>query len=202
MHGSGETEFSTDLRERDRDRERETERERDCDFVCVRVGGFYKIRERERQTDRQTDRFRMCTSCFFFFFFFFFLYKIRDFIYIQVKRVRTLSRFFPPSFFFFFFFVYKRVYVFLLQGCDEVEDPDADRTTVCNLSELRARFRTNKTGLTHWRLETPKRVTGKQCRPRSDSTERGDWSGSPLFANSSTIFLQETPCSQTSGYTV
>ena len=24
--------------------------------------------------------------------------------------------------------------------------------------------------LTHWRLETPKRVTGKQYRPRSDAT--------------------------------
>ena len=36
----------------------------------------------------------------------------------------------------------------------------------------------------------PKRVTGKQCRPRLDATERGVWSGSPLFANSSTIFLK------------
>ena len=43
--------------------------------------------------------------------------------------------------------------------------------------------------LTHWRLETPKWVTGKQCRPRSDAAERGVSSGSPLFANSSTIFL-------------
>ena len=38
-------------------------------------------------------------------------------------------------------------------------------------------------------LETPKRVIGKQCRPRSDATECGIWSGSPMFANSSTIFL-------------
>ena len=36
---------------------------------------------------------------------------------------------------------------------------------------------------THWGLETPKRVTGKQCRPRSDAAECGVWSGSPLFAN-------------------
>ena len=27
--------------------------------------------------------------------------------------------------------------------------------------------------LTHGRLETPKRVTGKECRPRSDAAERG-----------------------------
>ena len=32
-------------------------------------------------------------------------------------------------------------------------------------------------------------VIGKQCRPRSDTMECGIWSGSPLFANSSTIFL-------------
>ena len=43
----------------------------------------------------------------------------------------------------------------------------------------------------HCSLETTKRVIGKQCRPRSDATERGVWSGSPLFANSSTIFLEE-----------
>ena len=45
--------------------------------------------------------------------------------------------------------------------------------------------------LIHWRLETPERVTGKQGRPRSDAAECGVWSGSPLFANRSTIFLQE-----------
>ena len=43
--------------------------------------------------------------------------------------------------------------------------------------------------LTHCSLETSKRVIGKQCRPRSDAAECGIWSGSPLFANSSTIFL-------------
>ena len=43
--------------------------------------------------------------------------------------------------------------------------------------------------LTHCCLETPKRVIGKQCRPRSDAPECGIWSGSPLFANSSTFFL-------------
>ena len=43
--------------------------------------------------------------------------------------------------------------------------------------------------LTHCSLETHKRVTGKQCRPRSDAAECGVWSGSPLFSNSSIIFL-------------
>ena len=43
--------------------------------------------------------------------------------------------------------------------------------------------------LTHYSLETPKRVTGKQCRPRSDTAECHVWS--PLFSNSSTIFLSE-----------
>ena len=43
--------------------------------------------------------------------------------------------------------------------------------------------------LTHSSLETPKRVTGKQFRPRSDAAERGVWSGSPLFANTLTIFF-------------
>ena len=45
--------------------------------------------------------------------------------------------------------------------------------------------------LTHCSRETRKRVLGKQCRPRSDAAERGVWSGSPLFANRSTIFLSE-----------
>ena len=40
-------------------------------------------------------------------------------------------------------------------------------------------------------LRTTKRVIGKQCRPRSDAADCGVWSGSPLFANSSAIFLQE-----------
>ena len=43
--------------------------------------------------------------------------------------------------------------------------------------------------ITHCSRETRKRVIGKQCRPRSDAAERGVWSGSPLFANSLTIFL-------------
>ena len=42
--------------------------------------------------------------------------------------------------------------------------------------------------LTHCSRETRKRVTGKEYRPRSDATERGVWSGSPLFANSLAIF--------------
>ena len=45
--------------------------------------------------------------------------------------------------------------------------------------------------LTLCSLETPKRVFGKQCRPRSDAAERGAWSGSPLFANNSPFFLWE-----------
>ena len=43
--------------------------------------------------------------------------------------------------------------------------------------------------LTHFSLETPKRVIGKQCRPISDITECGVQSGSPLFANRLAIFL-------------
>ena len=45
--------------------------------------------------------------------------------------------------------------------------------------------------LTHCSWETPKRVSGKQCRPRSDAAECGIWSGSSLFANTSAIFLLE-----------
>ena len=36
--------------------------------------------------------------------------------------------------------------------------------------------------LTRCSLETPKRVIGKQCRPRSDAAECSILSGSPLFA--------------------
>ena len=43
--------------------------------------------------------------------------------------------------------------------------------------------------LTQCSRETRKRVFGKQCRPRSDATEHGVSSGSPLFANSLAIFL-------------
>ena len=45
---------------------------------------------------------------------------------------------------------------------------------------------------THWRLVTAKRVTGKQCRPISDTAERGIWSGSPLFDQT----LQNTASNQ------
>ena len=45
--------------------------------------------------------------------------------------------------------------------------------------------------LTHCSLETPKEIFGKQCRPRSDAAECDVSSGSPLFANSSAIFLKE-----------
>ena len=43
--------------------------------------------------------------------------------------------------------------------------------------------------ITHFSRETPKRVTGKQCRPISDTAECGFWSGSPMFANSCANFL-------------
>ena len=36
--------------------------------------------------------------------------------------------------------------------------------------------------LTHLSLASHKRDIGKQCRPRSDATEWGVWSGSTLFA--------------------
>ena len=53
---------------------------------------------------------------------------------------------------------------------------------------IKCLFFRNMEPLTRRRLEIPKRVTGKQCRPRSDAAKRGVWSGSPLFASSSTIF--------------
>ena len=43
--------------------------------------------------------------------------------------------------------------------------------------------------LTRFSLETPKKVNGKQFRPRSDATQCGIYSGSPLFANSLAIGL-------------
>ena len=43
--------------------------------------------------------------------------------------------------------------------------------------------------LTQCNLETPKRVTGKQCRPRSDAAELGIRSGSLMFANSFFLFF-------------
>ena len=45
--------------------------------------------------------------------------------------------------------------------------------------------------LTHFGLETPKNVASKQ-----DTAERGVWSWSPLFANSSVIFFLEISKSQ------
>ena len=38
----------------------------------------------------------------------------------------------------------------------------------------------NKNMLTHISLETPKKVISEWCRSRSDNTEHGIWSGSPL----------------------
>ena len=43
--------------------------------------------------------------------------------------------------------------------------------------------------LTRFSRETPKRVTGKQCRPRSDAAECGIWSGSTLFALNTEISI-------------
>ena len=40
--------------------------------------------------------------------------------------------------------------------------------------------------VTHFSMETPKMVIGKQCRPRSECSV---WSGLPLFAYSLAIFL-------------
>ena len=45
--------------------------------------------------------------------------------------------------------------------------------------------------LTHCSPETPKRVTDKKWRPKSDAAERGVWSGSPLLAISSTMCFSE-----------
>ena len=42
--------------------------------------------------------------------------------------------------------------------------------------------------LTHFILETPKRVIGKQLRPRTDAAEYSVCSGSPLYANVSDFF--------------
>ena len=45
--------------------------------------------------------------------------------------------------------------------------------------------------LTHFILETPKRVFGTQCRPRSDATECSIWSGSPLIANNFSVGISK-----------
>ena len=44
------------------------------------------------------------------------------------------------------------------------------------------------TNIKSFLCEDPKRITGKQYRPRSYATEGSVWSGSSLFANSLTIF--------------
>ena len=43
--------------------------------------------------------------------------------------------------------------------------------------------------LNHRSLETPKKGISKEWRPKSDAAECGIWSGSPLFANPSAIYL-------------
>ena len=42
----------------------------------------------------------------------------------------------------------------------------------------------------HFSLETPKRVTDKKCRPRSDATQCGIWSGSTLFSLNTGISIK------------
>ena len=49
-------------------------------------------------------------------------------------------------------------------------------------------FNVQETYLTHFCLESLKKVINKQYRSRSVATECGVWSGSPLFANSVAIF--------------
>ena len=49
-------------------------------------------------------------------------------------------------------------------------------------------------------LETPKRVTDKQSRPRSDAAEYGIWWVSPLFPNRFAIFLLGTSKSYSPTY--
>ena len=46
--------------------------------------------------------------------------------------------------------------------------------------------------LTHFSRDTPKRVIGKQCRPRSDAAEHGIWSGSTLFALNKGISIKHS----------
>ena len=46
--------------------------------------------------------------------------------------------------------------------------------------------------LTHFSLETQKRGIGKQCRPRSDTTERGVLSGSTLFELNTGIAIKHS----------
>ena len=53
---------------------------------------------------------------------------------------------------------------------------------------IKCRSKPNK-NVIHCSLETPKRVNGKRCRPRSDAVELGKSSESPLFAKSLAIFL-------------
>ena len=52
-------------------------------------------------------------------------------------------------------------------------------------------FSLPENGLTHLCLASYKWDTGKQCRPRSDTTECGVWSGFTLFALSRGISVQE-----------
>ena len=47
---------------------------------------------------------------------------------------------------------------------------------------------TNIVILTHLFLKSHKRDIGQQCRPRSDATERGVWSGTTPFALATGIF--------------
>ena len=53
-----------------------------------------------------------------------------------------------------------------------------------------------KLALTHFSLETPKRTIGKQCNPRSDTTECGARSGSILIALITRISIKHSTCNK------
>ena len=66
------------------------------------------------------------------------------------------------------------------------------KISICHLLNLPRVVRLNISRNRHilvWR--TPKRITGKQCRPISNHANHSIWSGSPLLANSLAIFLWE-----------
>ena len=64
-----------------------------------------------------------------------------------------------------------------------------EKTTYICVKIATETYAHNTGGLTHSSLENPKRAIGKQCRLRSDATECGVWSRSPLFVNSLAICL-------------
>ena len=68
---------------------------------------------------------------------------------------------------------------------DEVEDPYADRTCVCNFElhqrEVRVRFCANKAGLTLLLLNTTCPILANSVDPDQLASEEANWSGSALF---------------------